>query len=43
MLITAGGGLLINIILYKILHGGASHSHGLLNDHDCDHDHDHGH
>jgi zinc transporter 2 len=40
MLITAIAGLLINIILYKILHGGASHSHGLMAD---EHDHSHSH
>lgn len=45
MLIAAGGGLIVNIAMYKILHGGATHSHGLLAD-DCHghgHDHDHGH
>lgn len=43
MLITAGGGLLINIVMYKVLHGGANHSHGLLSD-GCGHDHgEHGH
>ena len=40
MLITSVVGLLINVVLYKILHGGSSHSHGLLNDHSCD-EHDH--
>lgn len=38
MLITAIAGLLINVILYKILHGGSSHSHGLMAD---SHDHSH--
>ncbi len=38
MLIAAGGGLIVNIVMYKILHGGASHSHGLLAD-GCSHDH----
>jgi solute carrier family 30 (zinc transporter), member 2 len=42
MLITALAGLLINIILYKILHGGSSHSHGLMAD-EHDHSHDHSH
>jgi zinc transporter 2 len=47
MLITASAGLVINIVMYKILHG-ADHSHGLLSDgcqghgHD-DHDHAHPH
>lgn len=41
MLITAIVGLIINIILYKILHGGASHSHGLMADHDHSHSHSH--
>lgn len=35
MLITAGAGLVVNIVMYKILHGGGSHSHGLLAD-SCD-------
>ena len=40
MLITAVAGMLINIILYKILHGGSNHSHGLMSgDHDHSHDH----
>lgn len=49
MLISAGAGLLINIGMYKVLHGGASHSHGLLSDgcaghgHEHGHDHEHGH
>lgn len=43
MLITAIAGMLINVILYKILHGGASHSHGLMSGHDHDHDHSHSH
>jgi zinc transporter 2 len=49
MLISAGAGLLINIGMYKVLHGGASHSHGLLSDgcaghgHGHEHGHQHGH
>jgi len=43
MLITAGGGLIVNIVMYKVLHNGSNHSHGLLSD-GCGHDHgDHGH
>lgn len=43
MLIAAGAGFLVNVLMYKILHGGASHSHGLLSE-PCDgHDHAHGH
>ena len=42
MLCTAVGGLLVNIIMYKILHGAGQHSHGLLAD-GCDHDHGDGH
>lgn len=40
MLITAIAGLLINVVLYKILHGGSHHSHGLMAD---DHSHSHSH
>ena len=40
MLCTAGAGLLVNIVMYKILHGAGSHGHGLLAD-ACDHDHEH--
>jgi cation diffusion facilitator family transporter len=43
MLIAAGGGLVVNIAMYKVLHGGATHSHGLLADACHGHDHDHGH
>lgn len=32
MLITAAGGLVINIVMYKVLHGGKSHSHGLMSE-----------
>lgn len=42
MLITAGGGLIVNIVMYKVLHNGSNHSHGLLAD-SCAHDHEHGH
>ena len=38
MLITAGAGLLVNIIMYKVLHGAGSHGHGLMSD-PCNHDH----
>jgi hypothetical protein len=38
MLIVACAGLVINIVMYFILHGGSSHSHGLMSD-SCDHDH----
>lgn len=41
MLITAGGGLIVNIVMYKVLHNGENHSHGLLSD-SCGHG-DHGH
>ncbi len=41
MLIAAGAGLVVNIIMYKVLHGGATHSHGLLAD--ACHGHEHGH
>jgi Co/Zn/Cd efflux system component len=37
MLITAGGGLIVNIGMYFILHSGGSHSHGLGQK--CEHDH----
>lgn len=37
MLITSIAGVLINVILYNILHGGDEHSHGLLSGHDHDH------
>ena len=30
MLIVAGGGLPVNIVMYFILHSGGSHSHGLM-------------
>lgn len=42
MVITAIAGMLINVILYNILHGGSSHSHGLMSGHDHDHSHSHG-
>jgi len=42
MLITAGAGLMINIVMYMILHNGSGHSHGLLAE-ECDHDHEHEH
>lgn len=32
MLIAAGTDLIVNIAIYKVLHGGAQHSHGLLAD-----------
>ena len=38
MLITAGGGLIVNIVMYKVLHNGENHSHGLLSD-SCGHGH----
>lgn len=47
MLITAVGGIIVNIVMYKVLHNGDSHSHGLLSEgcsHDHgEHDHAHGH
>ena len=42
MLITAGGGLIVNIVMYKILHNGSNHSHGLLSE-GCAHEHAHQH
>lgn len=36
MLIVAAGGLVVNIIMFMVLHQG-SHSHGLMAD-NCDHD-----
>jgi Co/Zn/Cd efflux system component len=39
MLIVAGGGLVVNIIMYFVLHTGG-HSHGLMAD-SCSHDHEH--
>ena len=30
MLIAAGADLIVNIAIYKVLHGGLEHSHGLL-------------
>ena len=42
MAITAFCGVVINIALFKVLHGGATHSHGLMHD-SCDgHGHDPG-
>ena len=41
MMITAGIGLLINILMGTVLHSHHGHSHG--HDHDHDHGHDHGH
>ena len=38
MFITACGGLIVNIVMYKVLHGADSHGHGLLGE-ECDHDH----
>jgi zinc transporter 2 len=38
MLITAGGGLIVNIVMYKVLHNDSNHSHGLLSE-GCGHDH----
>ena len=38
MFITACGGLIVNIVMYKVLHGAESHGHGLLAD-GCAHDH----
>jgi Co/Zn/Cd efflux system component len=32
MFITACGGLIVNIVMYKVLHGADSHGHGLLGD-----------
>ena len=32
MLIAAGADLVVNIAIYKVLHGGTEHSHGLLAD-----------
>ena len=37
MLIVAGVGLPVNIIMYFILHSGSSHSHGLMSD-ECGND-----
>ena len=37
MLIVAGGGLAVNIVMYFILHAGG-HSHGLMSE-PCSHDH----
>lgn len=42
MLIVAGGGLGVNIVMYFVLHGGGEHSHGLMAD-GCKHDHGEGH
>ena len=39
MLIVAVAGLFVNIAMYKVLHGGATHSHGLLSDSCSGHDH----
>jgi len=33
MVITAACGVLINVMLYNILHGGETHSHGLMHGH----------
>jgi Co/Zn/Cd efflux system component len=41
MFITAVGGLIVNIVMYKVLHGADHHGHGLLAD-SCDHDHGEG-
>lgn len=38
MLIVAGGGLGVNILMYFVLHGGSSHSHGLMSE-GCSHEH----
>jgi Co/Zn/Cd efflux system component len=43
MLIAAGADLIVNIAIYKVLHGGTEHSHGLLADHCDGHGHAHGH
>ena len=47
MAMTAGFGVVVNIVLFKVLHGGATHSHGLMHDscagHGHGHDHSHSH
>lgn len=43
MLIVAAGGLPVNIVMYFVLHGGSSHSHGLGHEHGHEHEHEHGH
>ena len=51
MVITAGLGVVVNIVLFKVLHHGAGHSHGLMHEphhhHEnhgcCDHKHHHSH
>jgi Co/Zn/Cd efflux system component len=42
MLIAATADLFVNIAIFKVLHGGANHSHGLLAG-ECSHGHSHDH
>lgn len=41
MLVAAGADLVVNIAIFKVLHEGHNHSHGLLNS--CSHSHSHSH